>query len=56
MNKKRGAPTISGAGRTIQYTLTITPEDAAYLLAINPQISKAIRQIVKERKASRHDN
>jgi hypothetical protein len=53
MNKKRGAPTISPQGRTRQFVITVLPEDAAYLLAINPKISKAIRQLVKERREQR---
>lgn len=48
--KKPGRPPISADGRTVQVTLTILPEDYKALLAINPKISRAIRQVLKERK------
>lgn len=49
---------MSGTGRsplvpgelTVNISITVTPEDFQYLFAISPVISKAIRQVIKERK------
>lgn len=56
MNKPlTGRPRLSTCGKAIRKPITILPEDLAYLLAINPNVSKAVRQIIKERK-EQHDH
>ena len=53
MSKRPGAPRITPEGSR-RLTISISLEDLAELLTINPQPSKAIRQIMKERKGTNH--
>ncbi len=43
-------PIVSPAGKMTSHNVSITPEDLAYLRTINANLSKAIRQVVQERK------
>jgi hypothetical protein len=52
-DKKPGAPRVSPEG-TETRCLTITKEHIAELITINPNISKALRQVMNERKG--HSN
>ncbi len=49
MNKRPGAPRITPGGAR-RLTISISKEDLAELAKIHPQPSKAIRQVMKERK------
>lgn len=46
---KAGRPPI-GSARRIKCSVSLTPEDHDVLTKINPSISLAVRQIIKERK------
>lgn len=48
-----GRPRI-GQSKTVGVSITVLPDDLDYLLTVNPQISKAIRQLIKERKEQNH--
>lgn len=39
-----------GSGKVVNTSISLLPDDLDYLLSINPVISKAIRQLIKERK------
>lgn len=50
VKRTRGHPQIDKEGPAIPKGISITPSDLADLLAINPNLSKALRQVMKERK------
>ena len=43
-----GRPRISTTGNTARHTVTIAPDDLAYLLSIDKNLSKAIRDIIQQ--------
>ena len=50
MNKPIGRPRVGTADNpVVQLTITVTQADAAYLASISRNLSKAVRQIIKER-------
>lgn len=49
----RGAPSIVAGQHTIAKCITLTVEDLDYLTTINPNLSKSVRQLIKERKEQR---
>lgn len=51
---KPGRPSIGGS-KCIKQNVSFTPEDYAELAKINPSISLAIRQLIKERKERQHN-
>ena len=51
---KPGRPTI-GSSKCIKQNISFTPEDYVELANINPNISHAIRQVMKERKERQHN-
>jgi hypothetical protein len=56
MPNKPGRPRLTAESIAVPLRASITPEDMAYLLSISPNVSAAIRQIIKEHKEQQSCN